>query len=180
MCLTQKNNYNLIVLISLFILVLSWSANCQVNLNKGYYQHSYPYGYSIKRTVARVIDGDTFVLIDSMRVRILGVDTPELGRFGKPNQPYADSAYYFTKSLIEGKTVKLTFEGNTFDIFGRLLAHVWLTDTNDKDSLFLQAELLKKGFARIKYYNKDKKYYYIFYNLRNTAMKNKLGIWSRE
>ena len=180
MHLAQKNTYKKMILISLLILVLTLTANCQSNQNKANYPHSYPYGYTIKRTVARVIDGDTFVLTDSMRVRIIGVDTPELGRFGKPSQPYADSAYLFTKSLIDGKTVKLTFEDNSFDIFGRLLAYVWLTDTNDNDSLFLQAELLKKGFARIKYYNKNKRYYHIFYNLRNTAMRNKLGIWSLE
>ena len=42
-----------------------------------------------------------------------------------------------------------------------------------------KAELLKKGYARISYYPKDKRYYEIFYNLRRTAMANNLGIWSR-
>jgi micrococcal nuclease len=109
---------------------------------------------------------------------MLGIDTPELERNGKPAEPFSDSAYYFTKSLIDGKIINLTFDGKAFDICGRLLAYVWLMDLNGKDSLFIQAELLKKGYARIRYYNKDKRYYHIFYNLRRTAMRKRLGIWS--
>jgi micrococcal nuclease len=130
--------------------------------------------------VSRVIDGDTFVLSDSQHVRILGIDCPEIARLNKPSEPCADEAASKTKSLIEHKIIKLTFEGKAFDIFGRLLAYVWLTDSKGKDSVFVQAELLKSGLARISYYTKEKKYYALFYNLRNTAIKKKLGIWSNE
>lgn len=136
-----------------------------------------PYGYTINKKVARVIDGDTFVLSDSQHVRMLGVNTPEIARLNKPAQPFADSAANFIKSLITGKKVKLTFDGSTYDIFGRLLCYVWLTNTSGKDSLFIQAELLKAGLARISHYPKGKRYYDLFYNLRRTARRNKLGIW---
>lgn len=159
------------ILISL-LLFISGTIRCQ-------YKMYYPYGYTVKAKVARVIDGDTFILSDSQRVRMLGIDTPELERNGKPAEPFSDSAKVLTKQLIDDKTIKLTFDGKSFDFFGRLLAYVWLTDTNGKDSLFIQAELLKKGYASISYYNKDKRYYHIFYNLRRTAMRNNLGIWSR-
>jgi micrococcal nuclease len=139
----------------------------------------YPYGYTLKRTVARVIDGDTFVLTDSEHVRMLGINTPELARFGNPAEPYADSAKILTTQLINGKTIRLTFDGKSFGIFGRLLAYVWLTNIHGKDSVFVQAELLKKGYARISYYPKGMRYYAIFYNLRRTAMKKNLGIWNK-
>ncbi len=138
-----------------------------------------PYGYTINKKVARVIDGDTFVLADSQHVRMLGVNTPEIARLNKLAQPFADSATNFIKSLIDGKKVKLTFDGRTYDIFGRLLCYVWLTNTAGKDSLFIQAELLKAGLARITYYPKGKRYYDLFYNLRRTARRNKLGIWNK-
>ncbi len=141
---------------------------------------SYPYTFSKKAFVSRVIDGDTFVLSDSQHVRILGVDCPEIARQNKPAESFAKEASEKTKSLVEHKTVKLTFDGRAFDIFGRLLAYVWLTDSKGKDSVFVQAELLKNGFARISYYTKEKRYYSLFYNLRNTARKKKLGIWSNE
>ncbi|NCQ19755.1 MAG: hypothetical protein GW805_15685 [Ignavibacteria bacterium] len=152
------------------------------------------YGYSQKVKVARVIDGDTFVLSDSQRVRILGIDCPEIAKSGKPAQPFGEEAKQKTKSLIEGKTIKLTFEpavqlspftkgGNTkgvYDMFGRLLAHVWLVGSNNKDSLFIQAELIKAGLAKVRYYSKQKRYYGIFKNLQRTAKKNKVGMWNIE
>ena len=141
---------------------------------------SYPYNYSKKVFVSRVIDGDTFVLSDSQHVRMLGVDCPEIAKQNKPAAPFATEATFKTKSLINRKTVKLTFDGRAFDIFGRLLSYVWLLDKKEKDSLFVQAELLKNGLARISYYTKEKHYYSLFYNLRNTARKKKLGIWSVE
>jgi micrococcal nuclease len=141
---------------------------------------SYPYNFSKKVFVSRVIDGDTFVLSDSQRVRMLGVDCPEIARQNKPAEPFSKEASEKTKSLIVHKTVKLTFDGRAFDIFGRLLAYVWLTDSKGKDSVFVQTELLKYGLARISYYTKEKRYYSLFYNLRNTARKKKLGIWSNE
>ena len=141
---------------------------------------SYPYYYSKVAFVSRVIDGDTFVLSDSQHVRILGINCPEIARLNKPAEPFSKEASEKTKSLVEHKTVKLTFEGRAFDIFGRLLAYVWLTDSIGKDSVFVQAELLKNGFARISYYTKEKRYYSLFYNLRNTARKKKLGIWGHE
>ena len=55
----------LFLLISLLFLLLSSSSHCQ-------YKMYYPYGYTIKVKVARVIDGDTFVLSDSQHVRMLG------------------------------------------------------------------------------------------------------------
>lgn len=162
-----------ILLIALLLLLFN-TGKCQTLP-----QHL-PYGYSIKSTVARVIDGDTFVLSDSQHVRMLGINTPEIARLGKPPEPFADSAAHFIKSLIEGKKVKLTFDENTYDIFGRLLAYVWLTDITGKDSLWIQAELLKAGLCRISYYPKGKRYYDLFYNLRRTAKRNHLGIWSND
>ena len=140
------------------------------------------YGYSQKVKVARVIDGDTFVLSDSQRVRILGIDCPEIAKPGKPAQPFGEEAKQKTKSLIEGKTIKLTFEKEAgyHDFFGRLLAHAWLVGINNKDSLFIQAELIKAGLAKVRYYSKQKRYYGIFKNLERTAKKNKVGIWNVE
>ncbi len=163
----------IILLIAILLLFFN-TVNCQTLP-----QHL-PYGYSIKAKVTRVIDGDTFVLSDSQHVRMLGINTPEIARLNKPAEPFADSAAHFIKSLIEGKKVKLTFDENTYDIFGRLLAYVWLTDVNGKDSLWIQAELLKAGLCRISHYPKGKRYYDLFYNLRRTARRNLSGIWSND
>lgn len=136
-----------------------------------------PYGYTVKAKVARVIDGDTFVITDSTRIRLLGVDTPELGRGSNPDEDFSIEATNLTKTIIGNNIVKLTFETKTRDMFDRVLAYVWLTDTEGRDSVFLQAELLKTGYARIRYYPEGSRYYDVFYNLRRTAMKKDLGIW---
>lgn len=145
-------------------------------------QYSFPignekniYNYQIKVKVSRVIDGDTFVLDDSTRIRLIGVNCPEINK----NEPYSYEAKELTKNLTENKIVKLTFDNPVKDIFGRVLSYVFiLTEDQRRDSLFLQAELLKKGYARISYYPKNKKYYYIFENLRRTARRKRLGIWT--
>ena len=68
---------------------------------------------------------------------------------------FADSAAAFLKNLIEGKIIKLTFDRELYDYYGRLLAYAWVLDVHGNDSLFVQAELLKAGLARIFHYPKD-------------------------
>lgn len=175
---SQKRNtdmYSKIILLLLIILFLISSQLLGQNPN-----FSYPFNYSRMVHVSRVIDGDTFVLADSQRVRMLGVDCPEISRYNKPAELFSSNASEKTRSLIEHKTVKLVFDGKAFDMFGRILAYVWLVDSKGKDSIFIQTELLKNGLARISYYTKEKRYYALFYNLRNTAMRKKLGIWNDE
>ena len=168
-----KNDLILYVFFLLLFIIISYSNSFS---QVPYYV---PYNYQLKAKVARVIDGDTFVLADSQHVRMPGIDTPELTSKDSFYLFYAKQAKQLIDSLIAGKVIKLTLEGNTRDFFGRLLAYVWLTNSFGKDSLFIQAELLKKGLARIRYYPKSSRYFDIFYNLRRTAMKNNLGIWSR-
>ena len=148
---------------------------CFANITSQTIPYTVPFGYTVTVMVARVIDGDTFVTTDSIRVRLLGVDTPELNK----GEDFAVEAKELTECAINGKVVRLTFETETRDIFNRVLAYVWVIDNYGKVSLFLQAELLKYGLARIRYYPEGERYYELFYNLRRTAMKNNLGIWSK-
>ena len=157
---------NILLLILIIFPLVTFSINAQV-----------PVARFVK--VQRVIDGDTFVLTTGERVRMLGINTHELDRKIIQEKNLAIKATEITKGYVDGKTIKLTYDGKTKDIFGRTLAYVWLTNKEGKDSLFIQAELLKAGLARILMYPKYKMYYHLFYNLRNTARKNKLGIWSK-
>ena len=60
--------------------------------------------------VGRVIDGDTFVLTNGERVRLLGVDTPELTSQDSVSRNLAFVAFAHTREMIDGRNVKLTFE----------------------------------------------------------------------
>jgi len=85
------------------------------------------------RTVKRVVDGDTFVLENGERVRLIGVDTPETKHPQKPVGYYGKEASRFTRKMVQGKRVRLEFNmANAYigykDKYGRTLAYVFLTD----------------------------------------------------
>lgn len=92
--------------------------------------------------VKRAVDGDTLLLEDGRRVRLLGVDTPETKREGTPVQPWGPEAHEFTARLVEGKTVRLEFDRERQDKYGRVLAYVYV------DDVLLNEELLREGFGR--------------------------------
>lgn len=102
--------------------------------------------------VVRVVDGDTFIVdlpdpvnnTPTTRVRIWGIDSPEMARDGKPAEPFAQAATRFAKDRLEGNRVVLTTEPTRVrGHYGRLLAHVEM----DKGDLFSE-EILRAGLAR--------------------------------
>ena len=94
--------------------------------------------------VERAVDGDTVVLVGGERVRYIGMDTPELPHPRKPVQPYAREAYEFNRRLVTGKRVRLEFDVERRDHYHRLLAYVFL-----EDGTFVNAELVRQGYARV-------------------------------
>lgn len=102
-------------------------------------------GWSV---VARVIDGDTLDLNDNRRVRLIGVDTPEMGyspraRVEGTPDPLAEKATAFVRDAVEGKRVRLERGTEATDNYGRTLAYIYL-----EDGTLLNAELLRRGYAR--------------------------------
>jgi endonuclease YncB( thermonuclease family) len=93
-------------------------------------------------TVRHVVDGDSVILADDRQVRLIGINTPELGRDGAPDQPLARAARDRLRELVQGKTVRLTFESESRDRHGRWLAHVALTDGRSAET-----DLLENGLA---------------------------------
>jgi micrococcal nuclease len=100
------------------------------------------------RTCIRVVDGDTIVLDGEETVRLIGVDTPETKDPRKPVQYFAEEAYQFTKRLVEGKQVKLMFDQQRKDKYGRTLAYVFLPDGTCINSTIIRQGY---GFAYLKY-----------------------------
>lgn len=133
--------------------------------------------------VGHVIDGDTFDLTNGKRVRLIGVDAPELGRFGNEDEPFAIEATKFVKNTIEGKEVWLQNEGSDTDIHDRLRRHAWLrqpTDVNCKnqaESKLLSSQLLLHGYAKVMIFG-DVAHENLFKNLEAIARFGGAGIWS--
>jgi len=99
--------------------------------------------------VARVVDGDTIQVsgisasLDE-RVRLIGVDTPELAIDGMPADCYGNEAKAFTE-VLDGHAVALTFDRECTDRFDRLLAYVWV-GPGPQD--LWERQLLRRGYAR--------------------------------
>jgi endonuclease YncB( thermonuclease family) len=95
--------------------------------------------------VDHVYDGDTVTLGDGRRLRLIGIDTPELGREGKPDQPYAVAARDALRALLRDRPeLDLRLDQTRHDVYGRLLAHAFLADGTS-----LSAWLLEKGYATL-------------------------------
>src|SRR5260221_8295539 len=78
--------------------------------------------------VQRAVDGDTLLLDDRTRVRLLGVDTPETKRPDWPVESFGPEAHEFTRAHVEGRQVRLEFDKERHDKYGRVLAYVYLDD----------------------------------------------------
>ena len=90
----------------------------------------------------RVVDGDTIVLSNSEKVRLIGVDTPETVRPNTPVEYFGKEASAFTKKMVEGKPVRLEYDWQQRDKYGRLLAYVYLID-----GTFINAEIIKQSYG---------------------------------
>lgn len=86
--------------------------------------------------VAKVLDGDTIVLTNGEHVRYLGLDAPE------KNGRYEITAAEHNSALVLGKTVRLELDKKTRDVYGRLLAYVWV------EKILVNEKLLQDGDAR--------------------------------
>lgn len=135
--------------------------------------------------VKRVVDGDTLKLSNSKTVRLIGIDTPELhyssklARDAKRSRKDIDTirslgkrAAHFTKTLVSGKKVRLEFDVAQKDRYGRLLAYLYL-----EDGTFVNAEIVKQGYAKIMTVPPNVRYAEYFVKLEREARADKRGLW---
>jgi endonuclease YncB( thermonuclease family) len=119
--------------------------------------------------VIQVIDGDTIEVEvggKRYRVRYIGVDTPEQG------DPYFEEATEANRRLVEGQTIRLERDVSEIDRFGRLLRYVYV------GNIFVNAELVKQGYARVATFPPDVKYQGLFLRLEREAREAERGLWA--
>lgn len=96
-----------------------------------------------KAEVAWVTDGDTLRLTNGQLVRFIGINAPEMGRDGKPDEPFAKAAKAeLQKLLAKDKTIGLRVDRELRDRHGRVLAHVFTADGRS-----VEEHLLRQGLA---------------------------------
>jgi len=130
--------------------------------------------YDESARVSYVYDGDTVRLADGRRVRLIGVDTPETGKHGKPSEPYADEAKSTLRAWLKADPrVHLRYDRTRHDHYGRVLAHVFLADGTS-----VTARLLRAGLGTALVIPPNTWHYRCYARAEAAARQAKRRIWS--
>jgi micrococcal nuclease len=131
-------------------------------------------------SVIKVVDGDTVdVMINNteVRVRLLGIDTPEVVDPRKPVQCFGKEASEHLHQLLDGQTVTLEYDESQgiTDKYGRQLAYVLLNGEKN-----MNEQMLRDGFAYEYTYRDAYKYQLQFLDAEREARDSQKGLWSSE
>jgi micrococcal nuclease len=124
--------------------------------------------------VTRVVDGDTIEvrLGDEVEdVRYIGIDTPETVKPGSPVECFGSAASRFNHRLVEHRRVRLVFDAERRDPYGRLLAYVHL------GGRFVNADLVRRGLARTLTIAPNDRFSERFKRLEIAAARAGRGLW---
>jgi len=127
--------------------------------------------------VVRVVDGDTIrVGLPSGEepVRYIGIDTPESVKPGAPVECFAKRASAYNERLVAGEQVKLVYDIERRDRYGRLLAYVYRA----RDGLFVNAELVRRGYATAVTFPPNVAHERELRRLARRARMSGRGLWS--
>ncbi len=111
-----------------------------------------------------IIDGDTFELETGEKVRLIGIDAPEL------SQPGGEESRQYLTQLILNKGVTLERGYEERDNYNRLLRFVYI------DDVCINEEMIRQGYAEARYLTDSIREYYI--KLEMEAEIAKAGLWS--
>jgi len=127
--------------------------------------------------VVRVVDGDTLDVDlggSTVRVRLLGIDTPETVDENRPVQCFGhEASSYLTQLLPKGSGVRLERDVEARDRYGRLLVYLYRQD----DGVFVNAALLEGGYATTLSIAPNTVRARDFEVLRVEAQHDKRGLW---
>lgn len=118
-------------------------------------------------TVTKVIDGDTIEVENNIRVRMIGIDAPEV----KSDECYEEESTKFLKSLIGNQKVELEKDISETDKYGRILRYVY------KDGVLVNELMVARGYAKSSSYPPDTKYQKDFAEAERSARNQNMGLW---
>ncbi|MDF2517923.1 MAG: nuclease [Sphingobacterium sp.] len=129
--------------------------------------------------VTKVSDGDTFWCKDDreqrIKIRLIGIDAPEpRNYFRKKEQVFGKEASKYATDLLLHKTIKLEFDVDSLDQYGRTLAYAYLID-----GTFINEKIVKDGYAILMTIAPNVKYEQRFQEAQQYAREKGLGLWSK-
>jgi micrococcal nuclease len=122
--------------------------------------------------VVRVVDGDTLMLADGIKVRVLGIDAPEMEKDGRPADFLAHKAKATLEDLTLNRKIDLEYDRLRYDRYGRLLAYLWLPDHT-----LVNAELVRRGLARVYLIAPNLRYQKELLAAQGEAIEAGRGVW---
>lgn len=131
--------------------------------------------------VIRVVDGDTIEIEGKIKVRYIGINTPELHDPRKPIECFGQAASDENKRLVEGKEVYIEKDVSETDKYKRLLRYVWIGNplNASSEAMFINDYLVRQGFAQVSTFPSDVKYQQQFLEAQTEAKENNRGLWSK-
>ena len=129
-------------------------------------------------TVVRVVDGDTVDVLlngETVRVRLIGINTPETVDPRKPVECFGKEASARAKELFEGKEVQMETDPSQslYDKYGRLLTYLFLPDGTNVNEL-----MIREGYAHEYTYHLPYKYQQDFKAAEKEARLSARGLWA--
>ena len=128
--------------------------------------------------VTKVIDGDTIEVEGGIRVRLIGIDTPETVDPRRPVQCFGKEASNELKNLVDGKRIILEKDISETDKYDRLLRYVYVP-LGDNQMLFVNDYMVREGFALVLTYPPDVKHNEQFRQAEREAREERRGLWGR-
>jgi len=125
-------------------------------------------------TVKTVYDGDTVELEDDRKIRLLGINTPEIQHKDKMPEAGGEEAKTWLINKLQHAKVRLEFDVEKTDKYGRTLAYLF---SENKEHINLS--LVKAGLATVSIYPPNLLYANELLAAENKAEQDKLGIWQR-
>ncbi|MEK7566943.1 MAG: thermonuclease family protein [Patescibacteria group bacterium] len=123
--------------------------------------------------VVKIIDGDTIEIEGGLKIRYIGVNTPETKDPRRGVQCFGKEASAKNQALVEGQMVWLEKDVGDRDKYGRLLRYVWVGNNT-----MVNETLVKEGYAFASSYPPNVKYQKRFREAERQARNSGKGLWS--
>ena len=120
---------------------------------------------SIRFEVIKVYDGDTLTVEGGEKLRLIGIDAPEIG------EPFATSSRDYLSGLVLGQKVRIESDKTERDKYGRLLVYLYI------DEIFVNEKMVKSGLAFATPYYPDTSKQEVLETAEVEAKNARLGIW---
>lgn len=134
-----------------------------IKTSSGYYQ------------IKKIYDGDTLLLANGVKVRLLGINAPEVSKRDKIADVGGEEAKQWLIQKLQGTLIKLRYDVERKDKYGRVLAYVFT-----KNNKHINLQLVANGLATVSLYPPNLNYADQLISAQQQAESQKLGIWDMQ